>query len=898
MTILCTGLLYWLVTWLAVIRLGKLFPAEDRGRRRGALLALLLLLGAGLLLFRPHEDFLGGQDQGAYVNAALTYARRQAFSYVDPLLSRVQETVRPHFFYGDETFPQTKYMVFHVADVSSGRVATWFQPSYPALMSVVAMFGSDRGILYVAPLFALLTGIALWILARPLLRHPWAGPVAFVFYVLNPITVWHGRGARAEAPAAFFIFAGCALLVHVWLRVQKARSTAAPLSRQVWPDILLASLCINLAPLFHASAWLVAIPAGVVALLLCCSGFRVFRPYGVGILPGVGGWVLQSVFVADPYGCAELLKVSQQHLPGTVGCVLVAATALAAACISVHRRHSPATMEETRGLKDELGWLLALTPVVVFALSYAGSLGARRMWGGLGGVGLLHLTDARGLVTAISLPVALAALAGWVVFVVRPGETKPIRIVFAFAMLPALLLGGAAPILMYFLRRMWPFVVPLLALSVASLIVSLAARSPSRRVLAAGLAVWLAGCGVYHRSALFSTRDYEGLLRCLRPVAERVQADDGILLAEYSRLAAPFEHAFGIPTLAFDNEHQLDYQDALHAWRKIMQAEPRRAAFFITPFGEPVSDFLQFEPVMKQPCEPAFLETSARRLPRHVRRPPLTLSLYRMTLREPAENGEADPLPYLREVAESNMGLREFAAGRSRVWPLEGITVGPGVPVTIALPERPDSNTSAELLLFFHDGTEMPPRVVAENSGTSLSGSWMTLGGPWWFFRSVETNKSPGGIIVSADRHMLLTDAVAIVGGRAVPLPLDAMDQTVRQESMFTRWSRSSARILTPLPSRPRGLVLLLVHPSRPESVPVPGITIAADGLEGALESAPLPARWSWTVFPAFRDNIPGPTWMTLTTQDPWNSQDRGLPSDLGILVDRIAVLDSPEEAP
>jgi len=159
--IFVAGLFLWVFSLVVLFRTVRGGLRTSGFTRCRAALALLPALAAALLLFRPHEDLLGGQDQGAYVNAAATYSRTQALSYRDPLLSLVPPPVRPDFFYGDDLFPDTKDMCLWVENVEQALIGTWFQPAYPVLMSVVASLGSGFGMLYVSPLFALFTALAL-----------------------------------------------------------------------------------------------------------------------------------------------------------------------------------------------------------------------------------------------------------------------------------------------------------------------------------------------------------------------------------------------------------------------------------------------------------------------------------------------------------------------------------------------------------------------------------------------------------------------------------------------------------------------------------------------------------------------------------------------------------------
>jgi hypothetical protein len=184
MNLLLTSLVLWGVTAVLFVRLIQTARDDSGVSSRRLLVWGIGLAGAVLLLFRPHEDYLGGQDQGAYLNAAHTYARRGTLSYTDPLLSQIPEQDRPLFFYqhGNPTFPDTKYMCFWVPDVNQATIGAWFQPAYPVMMSLFARLSPGLGPLYVTPLFALLAALALGFLARQIFPHRWSGEWAFFFF--------------------------------------------------------------------------------------------------------------------------------------------------------------------------------------------------------------------------------------------------------------------------------------------------------------------------------------------------------------------------------------------------------------------------------------------------------------------------------------------------------------------------------------------------------------------------------------------------------------------------------------------------------------------------------------------------------------------------------------------
>ena len=95
--------------------------------------------------------------------------------------------------------------------------------------------------------------------------------------------------------------------------------------------------------------------------------------------------------------------------------------------------------------------------------------------------------------------------------------------------------------------------------------------------------------GLHNRTQLMSAVDYRGLWKYLASYAAEIKQARGIILGEYPRLVAPFEHIFGIPSLGLYNERRDDYRVAEGAWETIMRRFPDRPAFFVTPFRAPCS---------------------------------------------------------------------------------------------------------------------------------------------------------------------------------------------------------------------------------------------------------------------------------------------------------------------
>ena len=138
--IMQVGILLWLVALAAVVRLLRISHCDLSPRLlNGVFLGSLLV--SIFLLFRPHEEIIGGEDAGSYLNSGVEYARQGRLFYVDPLLAMVPPRVRPDFFYGHAGFGMTKDACLWVRDLDRAVVGSHFQPAYPIAMSVVARFG-------------------------------------------------------------------------------------------------------------------------------------------------------------------------------------------------------------------------------------------------------------------------------------------------------------------------------------------------------------------------------------------------------------------------------------------------------------------------------------------------------------------------------------------------------------------------------------------------------------------------------------------------------------------------------------------------------------------------------------------------------------------------------------
>jgi len=447
-------------------------------------------------------------------------------------------------------------------------------------------------------------------------------------------------------------------LLHAWQGRDK----------RAWPDRLCGSLCLAAAPFFHVSAWIAVLPLAALLAGVSLRGHPALLCAPLAVLAGLAGFLLQSRFVTDSYELTRLLGFVFAHpLAWSAAGVLGAAAAVALSLRVRGRRTAAPAGRDTR--LSAAGAVVAAVTVAGLLLSFFNVFSGTIQESGERALRIVGVTDARAVVQGVSLPVAVAGLAGWCVLLLRGGDGRRTRLVFGLALLPSLLLVGRIPILMYFLRRAFPFLVPALAVALAAL-VSLIPSGNGRwkQVTLAGSLGLLALLGIPGRTHLFALTDLRGFKAYLDRFAEPVKRENGILLCEYSRIAAPFDHFYGIPTLGLDNERRYEYGPALEAWEAIMRRDPEQAAFFLTPFGPPFSDRFDFEPLVAAGFSMRMLRSAAGRLPRVIREPVLNLSLYRMRLRNNLDPPHQPGVPCVRRIDESNMGLRGFHAGRTRTW--------------------------------------------------------------------------------------------------------------------------------------------------------------------------------------------------------------------------------------
>ena len=894
MIIRFTSLMLWILAGASFLRLFRnaKLPAE-RPRLTVSLAAIVLVL-SGVFLFRPHEDIFGGEDPGSYLNSSVTYERHGSLFHMDPLLSQVPVEDRPDFLYGHAGFHNTKDACLWVRDMNKATIGPWFLPAYPILMSIVARIRPHL-ILYVVPLFALLTALVLGLLAVRLTGRLAGAPLVFLLYLLNPVTAWNARCPRPEIVASFFFFLGWALLVGAWKDGRRA----------AFLDVLLAAVCLSVAPFFHITAFFGVLPSLACILVLAALGRKeFFLCLPVGMI-GLLGFMCYTRYATDPYLIGKYFEWFGSWpawlLTGMVvglflACGLYFGLSRKPESASPSGRVVPRAFELPFSARVVLMLLVAGSVLFLFFFRPAGGQPAFLPREG----GFLILTDFRGVVRLVSRLQAMAALLGLAVLILRRDDVAPSRLLLLGALLPGLFFIGGMDNYMMETRRLMLFVVPLMSLSLGALVLFLAAGAGRwRSAVILGCAGALIAAAVHGRSHLYAGVEYSGFHRFIEPFAETIARQNGNLLAEYSRIAAPFEHFFGIRTLSLDNQQKTDYRAAELAWRNdVMAKEPDRKAFFLTPFQPPVSELFDFIPVQEATYSGSRLSGQRDWIPPSFRDYSMHLRLYEMRLL----NGQSDTSAffangtYCRRFDLGNMGLRRFANVEKKPWSARGRRLGKGQPLELNLSQPANGEPVKEVLFFLNlPAEETPPgwagiEVNFEKSGKATV-RCLQIEKAWWIARaSVPPEAAECRFTVSSEQPALLCQVKmrSAHATKEVEMPGEGFEDEP-MASFEARWARDKAQILVPVDREsPLELFLFLrgteTSQGHPLSVRMPS------GSSETMEVAP--DGWRWQVLTVNPDpHELGRGWVTLTTEEPWKPKRGNSPPDLAVLVGHVVAL-------
>ncbi|TAN39085.1 MAG: hypothetical protein EPN23_00470 [Verrucomicrobia bacterium] len=873
----------WLLLAVALARAFRGLGDTGTHARQAAFGLLAMLLLAMPLYFRPHEEIQGGEDPGAYVNAAATFARTGHLTHTDPLLSKIPEADRAAFLYGHALFHETKDACLWVKDLHTAEIGPWFQPAYSVLLSLPLKFLPSWCALYGAPFLTLLAAVALMAVGTQMLGRRRGGALAVMFFLLNPLVLWNGRSPRAEWGAVLFFWLGLALILRAW---------RSPGERRI-ADFTFGALCMMVAPFFHITAWFGVLPVVVVLLVKTALGRRLFMLIVPILAVGLLGFLVHVEQVTDCYGLLSSLKPLMQH-PTLIA---VMATLLLLALLVQCRRLVPAAGPALPLADREPNCFAAALWLALLAAGLA-------IWVGRDAQGHLpwlphylvnyfSLTNLRGLALLVSRTVLLVALAGWAAWLFRRGAHADLRLGLAAALLPGLLLTGWMNNYMMESRRMLLYPAPIIALCLAALVLWFwERRGVGGRAVAAALSLFVLGAMWRGRTHLATQVDQRGLYHACAQIAAPIQRAHGWLLGEYSQLSAPLEHLFGIPTLAMDT----DYHAALapvaeRAWAQLMATNPRRACFFMTPFQPPHSEYFTFTLEQRVPYRGPLLVRELGELPRRIKDQRVTLSLYRMALRsaEPAAREHLE-FPHLFAPDAGNVGLRGFANLRAESWPVRGLALPAKTGVQVALAGGAPTLTG-DTLYFIFNGPFFPgnpPRVHTGTDGVDQI-SWLYLADNWWVLRihgpAMRLERS---LRVFSPTDAVLTDVLLHRNGTTISLATAWQAKDLISKPLApvrARWTLPSAAFTLPAPRTAEGELFL--YAAAPEAVG-PTMPVRVTG-RGATNVPPVNFATGaphWQIFRAAEIGFtPTNPVVTLTTDRPWRHKIPGFPPELGLLL-------------
>ena len=201
-------------------------PAEPLagGRLKPALAATAGILLCAALFLPPYETAVAGGDATVYLNFGRQIAHHGAFEFEDALLRPLSIASRAELFLNRVPLDTTGQFArfpggFLIADIADPTVTAGFSPLFPVLTALGHAVGSPRAALVVAPLFATLSLVGLWCVARRLggVHAAW---LAATLTAVSLPQIWFAKLSVPETVAQCFVMAG----VLAWL-VAYARGT-------------------------------------------------------------------------------------------------------------------------------------------------------------------------------------------------------------------------------------------------------------------------------------------------------------------------------------------------------------------------------------------------------------------------------------------------------------------------------------------------------------------------------------------------------------------------------------------------------------------------------------------------------------------------------------------------
>ena len=351
----------------SVLRAVPPAPATAGGGLQPALAAAAGILLCGALFLPPYHTEMAAGDATVYLNYGRQIARHGALEFEDPLLRQLSPASRAELFLNRVPRDMTGRFArfpggFLIADINDPTVTAGFSPLFPVLTALGHALVSPQGALVVAPLFATLSLIGLWCVARRLggVRAAW---LAAALTAVSMLQIWFAKIPLPETVAQCFVMAG----VLAWL-VATARGAPRWACAAGWFLGLACFAKVDLIVLL--SVFLLA----VVALRLLSrarpDGPPLLLPllgaFGLLVAHNLGHYLIfdshYTPYVAYLLRTSEVLGLLRESAPLQAGAALAAGLLIAAGVVGLRR---PAERWPRR-----VGGLAAVGAIVVYGAAY------------------------------------------------------------------------------------------------------------------------------------------------------------------------------------------------------------------------------------------------------------------------------------------------------------------------------------------------------------------------------------------------------------------------------------------------------------------------------------------------------------------------------------------------
>jgi hypothetical protein len=408
-------------------------PASRRPTSRlDATSLCAVALVAFVVCLHPARYVFDAADGSVYVAVAGLLRATGTTTPADPLVASLDDETRASFFPPGEDDGTSERFPGGIAVDRTNVVRPGFFHLFPAWLAAAEVLAGIGW--FVNPLFGVGSILTIWLLARRT-SGLLAATLAAALLASNVAQIWYVRFPSSEAIAQFFVLATLYLAL---VAIDAA-----------WPAALIGSAaCLGAAAFARLDVLLLVVPAAAIATGAAASYERLRLPLAAAaalLLALVAQAILYARAATGPYA-GRVVDVLVRYAERRPSNVLLLAAAMAGAAVAA--RQLAARGSVPRALAVPLSGLAAM------ALAYF-------LWKDFEHGAFLQL---------VSLPGALAGIAGLVLLATSTGIARSGAVVLVFAAstvyLRTALDDDAMP---WMLRRYVPVLLPLTLLGVAHL---------------------------------------------------------------------------------------------------------------------------------------------------------------------------------------------------------------------------------------------------------------------------------------------------------------------------------------------------------------------------------------------------------------------------------------------